>query len=100
MNETLNVERPAGLAAATGSAAVVSREKVMEVEVALMKAATDFGRAWGCDQREHPRSYWLELHIERWGELTRCALAYADCFGEPPNYDYTTGGSYIEKVAK
>ena len=70
---------------ATGSAAVVSREKVMEVEAALMKAAADFGRAFGCDQREHPRSYWLELHIERWGELARCALAYADCFGEPPN---------------
>jgi hypothetical protein len=59
---------------------VVSREKLMAVEAELMKAAADFGRTWGIDQREHPRSYWLELHLDRWGALARCALAYAECF--------------------
>lgn len=73
-----------GKAIATSSAAVVSRVKVMEAEAELMKAAAEFGRAWGCDQREHPRSYWLELHISRWSDLARCALAYANCFDEPP----------------
>ena len=69
----------------SGSAAIVSRDKVMAAESALMKAANEFGRAWGCDQTAHPRSYWLELHIERWSELARCALAYAECFEQPPN---------------
>lgn len=80
-----------GCAPVTGSSAVVSREKVMEAEAALMKAAADFGRAFGCDQREHPRGYWLELHIERWGALARCALAYAECFGEPSNAKVSDG---------
>ncbi len=71
--------------AAQCSAAIVSREKVMAAEAALMKAANEFGRAWGCDQTAHPRSYWLELHIDRWAELARCALAYAECFEQPPN---------------
>jgi len=66
--------------------AVAAREKVMEAEAALMTAATQFGRAWGCDHREHPKMYWLELHIQLWGDLARCALEYAECFGDnPPN---------------
>lgn len=71
--------------AAQCSAAIVSREKVMAAETALMMAATEFGRDWGCDQTRHPKSYWLELHLGRWAELARCALAYAACFEKPPN---------------
>ncbi len=62
----------------------VSRNQVMAAEAVLMKAAAAFGRDWGCDQREHPRGYWLELHIERWGLLARSALAYAECFDGDP----------------
>ncbi len=87
-DKTEAVRKPTGEAvlAAAPCSAVVPRDKVMAAEAALMTAAAEFGRAWGYDQREHPRSYWLELHISRWSDLARCALAYAECFGEnPPN---------------
>jgi hypothetical protein len=48
-----------------------------------MPNAMEFGRGWGCDQTTHPKSYWLEIHIERWRELTLCALKYSECFEEP-----------------
>ena len=69
--------------AAQCSAPIVSREQLMEAEAALMKAAMEFGRGWGCDQTAYPKSYWLEIHIERWRELTLCALKYSECFEEP-----------------
>lgn len=68
--------------AAPARSAIVPRERIMAVEGQLMTAAAEFGRAWGCDQREHPRAYWLELHIQRWNTLARCALAYAECFDD------------------
>ena len=64
---------------------VVAREFLMTKEADLMKAANEFGKGWGIDQREHPRSYWVELHISRWAELCRCAIAYSECFEAKPD---------------
>ena len=59
---------------------VVSREAILAAEAALMKAANEFGKGWGCDPREHPRIHWLELHLERWANLARSALEYSECY--------------------
>lgn len=53
-------------------------EQLAATEDELMKAATDFGRMWGCDQTSHPKMYWLELHIERWRRLSAAAVKYSE----------------------
>ena len=53
-------------------------EQLAATEDELMKAATDFGRMWGCDQTGHPKMYWLELHIERWRKLASAAVKYSE----------------------
>lgn len=67
----------------------ITRAQVMDTEADLMKAANEFGKAWGCDQRVHPRAYWLDLHLSRWSELARAALAYAECFDSQPEPETT-----------
>ncbi len=64
--------------------AEADREILMDAEAALMKAATEFAFQWGRDQTLQPKSYWLELHLEKWGRLANAALAYSECL-EPPN---------------
>lgn len=65
----------APLAAPDGSALDAHTPR-MEAEAELMTAAMEFGRIWGQNQREHPKSYWLEVHLERWNRLARAAVAY------------------------
>jgi hypothetical protein len=57
----------------------------MLAEADLMTAAAEFASTWGVDQTAHPRSYWLDLHIERWSDLARAALAYAEALRDSPN---------------
>lgn len=56
---------------------------VMRAEEKLQTCALEFGRMWGCDQREHPRDYWLKLNHKLWRELALAALEYAEVIDSP-----------------
>ncbi len=64
---------------------IVTREQLADAEAVLMVAATEFAYQWGRDQTAHPKMYWLDLHLEKWGKLARAALAYSECFKAPPD---------------